>query len=132
MPFEKFPDQDVRVEANRLPVRADEGPAKDPRRPVRDVVALQRFEERLLDLGPFRDRAERDVLLFALLAQAGAKTLRRIHGHRRTHQAQPGPRAAIVLPTGPPLANRFRCCGSNTALHNEVKRALSCDPGRSP
>jgi hypothetical protein len=74
--IEELADDDVGLQADRLGVGANEGPAEDSRRPLRDVAALQRFEERLLDLRLFGNRAEADLLLLAPLAEASAEAFR--------------------------------------------------------
>src|SRR5688572_15694013 len=75
MCLNELADDDVRVEADRLRVRANVGTAEDAARPVRHVVALDCFEQRLLDLGLGGDRDQIDSLFLTPLAQPGAETL---------------------------------------------------------
>ena len=63
--LEELAHHDIGFEADGVRVGTDEGAAKDPRRPVRHVVAFQRFEQRELDLRLFGDLDEGDLLFFA-------------------------------------------------------------------
>ena len=64
--LEELADDDIRFEADGVGVGTDEGAAKDPRRPVRDVVAFQCVEQGELDFRLLGDRDEGNLLFFAL------------------------------------------------------------------
>jgi len=66
MPIEEFTERGRRVEADRLRVGTNVGPPEQAKRPVREIVALQRFEQRQLDLGLLRYNRERNLSLFAM------------------------------------------------------------------
>ena len=66
MTLDELADRGRRIEADRLCVGTDVGPAEDTERPVREVVTLQRLEERELDLGLLGNGGERDLPLLAL------------------------------------------------------------------
>ena len=76
MDGEKIAYDHIRLEADGVGVGADEGATKDARRPVRDIVPLQRFQKRQLYLCLLCNRGERDVLSFATLTESRAETLR--------------------------------------------------------
>jgi hypothetical protein len=57
-------------------VGANERAAEYAGGPLRDVIPLQGFEQRQLDLGLLRDGNQIDLLLFTPLAQSSAETLR--------------------------------------------------------
>jgi len=84
-PFEKLFGDRVRVEADRLGVRAYERAPEDPRGPSRDVVSFETLEEGRADFCVFRDGREGDLAAFALAAQAGTESFFR-------HQNCPIPR----------------------------------------
>src|SRR5437660_4107776 len=92
MEIQEFADDAVRLEADGVGVGADERATKDAGRPMRDIVAFQRFEQRQLDLRLFRDRNESNLLSFTPLAQSGAETFRHAahlagqEGRRRTRR----------------------------------------------
>ena len=68
MELQEFADDDVGLEGDRVGVGANEGAAKNARRPARDVIPLQPFQERQLDLRLLRDRGESNLLSFTPLA----------------------------------------------------------------
>ena len=70
---EELADGAIRIEPDRLRIRADERPAEQPAWPPGDIVPLQRHEQRQLDFGPVSDRVEIDALCFAPLAQSSAE-----------------------------------------------------------
>ena len=70
--LQELADDDVGVEADGVRVGANEGAAKDPRRPLGHVVPFQGVQQRQLDLGLLRDRDEGNGLFFTPLAQPGA------------------------------------------------------------
>ena len=76
MDGEKIAYDHIRLEADGVGVGADKGAPKDARRPVRDIVPLQRFQQRQLYLRLLCDRSERDLLSFATLTESRAETLR--------------------------------------------------------
>jgi hypothetical protein len=73
--LEKLANHGVGVEIDGSRVGADERAAKDSRGPLRHVVALQRVEERELDLGLLRNRDQGNLLLFSPFAHSCAETL---------------------------------------------------------
>src|SRR6185295_18342983 len=73
--LEKLANHDVGVEIHCARVGADERTAEDSRGPLRHVVALQRVEERELDLRLLRDRDQGNLLLLAPFAHSRAETL---------------------------------------------------------
>ena len=62
MEFQEFADDDLGIETDGVSVGANEGATKNARWPVRDVISLQRFQERLLDLRLLRYGGEPDLL----------------------------------------------------------------------
>src|SRR5262249_32088321 len=73
IPLEKLADDDVGIKTDCERIGADERPTENPRRPVRDVVALQLFEQRYLDFRLLRNRAQSNLLFFTTLAQTSAE-----------------------------------------------------------
>ena len=78
----EFADDLVGREADGVRVGANERAAKNPRRPVRDVVVLQLFQKRSMNLRLLRDRGQRNLLAFTLAPQTRAEALR--HGQPYT------------------------------------------------
>src|SRR5258707_12693052 len=74
--LEEFLHHDIRIEAYRMRVGPDERSAENPRRPMRNVVALECIEQRLLDLGALGDRGQSNLLFFTPPAQSRAETVR--------------------------------------------------------
>ena len=66
MPLDELANRRGRIQADRLRVGANVRPAEDTERPVREVVALQRLEQREFDFGLVGNRRERDLSPFAL------------------------------------------------------------------
>ena len=79
MGLEKLADDDIGVETDRLRVRANEGATNKSRRPVPDIVPLQRFEQRPLEFGLPGDRDQRNALFFTAPAHSIAKTSDHTH-----------------------------------------------------
>ncbi len=69
----------LRLEPDRSGITADKRPPEDSVRPLRNIVALKRGEQRRLDLGLLGNGGQGNALLFALMAQPGAERLR--HGY---------------------------------------------------
>jgi hypothetical protein len=82
--FQELANDDIRFEADRMRVRANECPAKNAGRPMRHIVPLQSFEQGDFYFRLLSDRRESDLLLLTAFAQACAKTVR--------HAAYLGPR----------------------------------------
>ena len=76
--LEELAHDDIRIETDDLRVGADVGAPEDPRRPLRDVVPLEPFEQRALDLGLLGYRSEIDRSSFTLLAQPRAETFNHV------------------------------------------------------
>src|SRR5205814_8696103 len=53
--LQELAEDNVGLEADGVSIGANEGAAKNTRWPVRDVISLQRFQQRQLDLRLFRD-----------------------------------------------------------------------------
>src|SRR5262245_37211618 len=81
---QKLANDDIWLETDGLGVRANECPAKNTGRPMRDVAALEGLEQGDFDFRLLSDRRESNLLLFPAFAQACAKTVR--------HAAYLGPR----------------------------------------
>jgi hypothetical protein len=64
--FEPTRDR-VRIEANRLGVRPDEGAPEDAARPAGDVISFEPFQQRDGNLGCLGNGLERQVPAFALV-----------------------------------------------------------------
>lgn len=74
--FQEFLDRDFLVYVNRRGIRPDERPAENAGGPVGDVVPLELFEQRQLDLRLLRDGCESYILLFTLEPKSSAEILR--------------------------------------------------------
>ena len=74
MDFQELGDDRVGIEADGVRVGSQVRAAENPAWPLRDVVSLQRLEQRQFDLGLFRDRAERDPFLLAHGPKASTET----------------------------------------------------------
>ena len=66
--LQEFADDHVGLEGDGVSVGANEGAAENAGRPARDVVPLQPFEKRQLDLRLLGDGGEIDLLSFTPLA----------------------------------------------------------------
>ena len=89
--FEELAHNHIRLQPDRVRIRADERAAEDPRRPLRDIPAFERFQQRLFYFRLLGDRAERNLLSFTPLAQSGAKIFRHaahLGGHDKTQPEQ--------------------------------------------
>src|SRR5262249_49455616 len=71
--FKELTNHRIGVEPDGERVRTDKCAPEDSRRPVRYIVALERFEQRLLDFGLFGDLCQGDLLVFTPLAHSSAK-----------------------------------------------------------
>jgi hypothetical protein len=72
--FQELGDDGVGVEADGLRVGAQVRAAEYSARPLRDVVSFQSLEQRELDLCPFGDRAERDLVSLTHRPKASTET----------------------------------------------------------
>jgi hypothetical protein len=75
----------LRLETDGMRVRANEGTAKYPYGPMRDVVSLQTLQQRHFDFRLLGNRREGNLLLLTALTQSGAEGL----GHVVCHLAKP-------------------------------------------
>jgi hypothetical protein len=73
MQLEEFPDERFGIQADRARIGPDVRTTENARRPVGDIIALEPFEHRQLDLRVGRDRAEGHLLLFTVRPEPGAK-----------------------------------------------------------
>src|SRR5690349_16831354 len=62
--LEKLTYHGIGIKADRESVRTDECLPENSGRPMRHIVALERFEQRLLNLGLFGDLGQGNLLLF--------------------------------------------------------------------
>jgi hypothetical protein len=76
--LEKLANHHIGVETDRVRIGANVGALEDPSGPIGEVVTLEAFKKRQLDLRLLRDRPERDASIFTLLAHTGAETLTHI------------------------------------------------------
>jgi len=67
--LEKFRNERLGIDARRLGVGAEVGAAKQPARPVLQVILLERCEQRHFDLGVARDLDKADALVLTLRTQ---------------------------------------------------------------
>src|SRR4029079_7021951 len=83
---EELTQDDVGIETDGVRVGANVCPAVNSRGPLRDVIALERFEQRALDFALLGDRAEGDALFLTVMAQTGAETFMHAGTPPRKHE----------------------------------------------
>src|SRR5262249_18462381 len=81
--LQKLPGDGIRIEPDRLGVRADERPPEDAGRPTGDVVALKPRKERRADLGIGRNQFQRDLPALSFVPESRPEGFPIGHGMSR-------------------------------------------------